>query len=221
MTPALDIKDLSKSFLNNKVLHNLNLSVSENEIVAISGKSGCGKTTLLLCLLGFINPDEGHIYLHGSDLLNSPIEQRAIAYMPQDYGLFPHLSVSGNILFGLDIRGADKETKKDKIKTLLEIVELNNEIVNRNINKISGGEKQRVALARALAINPKLILMDEPLSAIDIETKKEVSISLRKIIKRLNVPAIMITHDPSDAHAVSDTLYELENGQLSKIWHHA
>ncbi len=221
MTPTLVIKSLTKLFPDKKIIDNLNLSVYKNEIISISGKSGSGKTTLLLCLLGFISPDQGQIYLQGFDLLNIPIENRGIAYMPQDYGLFPHLNVAGNILFGPDIHGADKKTKEEKINTLLKIVELPDEILNRSIDKISGGEKQRVAIARALAIDPKLILMDEPLSAIDIETKKEVSASLRKIIKRLNVPAIMITHDPGDAKAISDSLYELDNGRLKKIWQRA
>lgn len=214
--PTLAIKNLTKSYNGKKILDGLNLSVSENEIIAVMGKSGSGKTTLLLCLLGFVVPEAGEIFLDGQSVTLSPIEKRHIAYVPQDYGLFPHLSVQDNIAFGLVIRRQDADTQKEKVRELLKMVELPFEIGRRSVEEISGGEKQRVALARALAIQPKLFLLDEPLSAVDVETKASVGRELRALIKKLNLPAIIITHDPADAKNLGDTLYYLNSGTLEK-----
>lgn len=212
----LTIKNLTKSYNDKKILDGLNLAVNENEIVAVMGKSGSGKTTLLLCILGFIVPEAGEISFDGQNIISLPIEKKQIAYVPQDYGLFPHLSVQDNIGFGLAVRGQDAEARKKKVRELLKIAELPDELGQRNVEKISGGEKQRVALARALAIQPKLFLLDEPLSAIDIETKESVGRELRALIKKLRLPAIIITHDPTDAKNLGDTLYYLNNGKLEK-----
>ncbi|MBI2451185.1 MAG: ABC transporter ATP-binding protein [Parcubacteria group bacterium] len=214
--PMLTIKNLTKSYNDKKILDGLNLAVNENEIVAVMGKSGSGKTTLLLCILGFIVPEAGEISFDGQNIISLPIEKKQIAYVPQDYGLFPHLSVQDNIGFGLAVRGQDAEARKKKVRELLKIAELPDELGQRNVEKISGGEKQRVALARALAIQPKLFLLDEPLSAIDIETKESVGRELRALIKKLRLPAIIITHDPTDAKNLGDTLYYLNNGKLEK-----
>lgn len=215
--PMLTIKNLTKFYNDKKILNGLNLAVKENEIVTIMGKSGSGKTTLLLCILGFVVPEAGEIFFESQNITFFPIEKRQIAYVPQDYGLFPHLSVQDNIAFGLTIRGEDAGMRKEKAKKLLKIVELPDELGKRSIEEISGGEKQRVALARALAIQPKLFLLDEPLSAIDIETKESVGRELRAFIKKLHLPAIIITHDPSDAKNLGDTLYYLDSGRLEGL----
>lgn len=211
---SLIINNLSKSYADNHVLRSLDLSVKENEIVTIMGKSGQGKSTLLHCILGFESPDSGDIILDGKDITSLPIEERQIAYVPQDYGLFPHLSVKDNIAFGLAIRNINRIDLEEKVKLLLEIVELPPKIGVRSVIQLSGGEKQRVALARALAIKPKLFLLDEPLSAIDIETKKAVGVDLRELIKKLHLPAIVITHDPADAKTIGDSLYYLSDGKI-------
>lgn len=212
----LAIKNLTKSYNGKKILDGFNLKISENEIVTIMGKSGSGKTTLLLCLLGFLVPDTGEVFFDGENISSLPIEQRQMAYVPQDYGLFPHLTVKDNIAFGLAIRRADANTRNEKVRELLRIVELPFELSGRSVEEISGGEKQRVALARALAIQPKLFLLDEPLSAIDAETKESVGRELRALIKKLNIPAIIITHDPADAKNIGDTIYYLGDGKLEK-----
>lgn len=214
--PALAIKNLTKSYKSKNILDELNLVVDKNEIVAVMGKSGSGKTTLLLCLLGFVVPEAGEIFFDSQSITSLPIEKRQIAYVPQDYGLFPHLTVKDNIAFGLATRRANADTQKDKVRELLKIVELPDELGGRSVEEISGGEKQRVALARALAIQPKLFLLDEPLSAIDVETKESVGRELRALIKKLNLPAIIITHDPADAKNLADTLYYLNDGKLEK-----
>ncbi|MBI3335507.1 MAG: ABC transporter ATP-binding protein [Candidatus Portnoybacteria bacterium] len=212
----LTIRNLTKSYNGRKILDGLDFEVKEDEIAAIMGKSGSGKTTLLLSMLGFIVPEAGEILLNGQEISGWPIEKRQIAYVPQDYGLFPHLTVENNIAFGLTIRKVDAATRKNKVNELLKMVELSPEIAHRNIEELSAGEKQRVALARALAIQPNLFLLDEPLSAIDIETKESVGREFRSLIKKLRLPAIIITHDPSDAKNLGDTMYYLSDGKLDK-----
>lgn len=214
--PTLAIRNLTKSYNGKKILDELDLVADTNEIVAVMGKSGSGKTTLLLCLLGFVIPEAGEIFFDGQSQNPLPIEKRQIAYVPQDYGLFPHLTVQDNIAFGLAIRRQDADAQKEKVRELLEMVELPFEIGRRSVDELSGGEKQRVALARALAIQPKLFLLDEPLSAVDVETKISVGRELRALIKKLNLPAIIIVHDPADAKNIGDTLYYLSNGKLEK-----
>lgn len=214
--PKLTIHNLTNSYNGRKILDDLDLVVEGDEIVTIMGKSGSGKTTLLLSILGFIIPDDGEILLNGQNIMPVPIEKRHIAYVPQDYALFPHLTVRDNIAFGLVIRKIDVVTRKEKVNELLKMVELSSEVAKQNIDELSGGEKQRVALARALAIQPNLFLLDEPLSAIDIETKQSVGHELRLLIKRLHLPAIIITHDPFDAKTLGDTVYHMNNGTLSK-----
>lgn len=215
--PQLTIRNLTKSYNGQKkILDGLNLVIKGDEIVTIMGKSGSGKTTLLLSILGFIVPETGEIMLDGQNIVSFPIEKRLIAYVPQDYGLFPHLSVKDNIAFGLSLRRIDTATREAKVNELLKMVELSLETAERSIEELSGGEKQRVALARALAIQPNLFLLDEPLSAIDIETKQAVGHELRALIKKLRLPAIIITHDPSDAKTLGDTVYYLNDGRLSR-----
>lgn len=212
----LTIHNLKKSYNGHKILDGLDFEIKEDEVAAIMGKSGSGKTTLLLSVLGFIVPETGEILLNGEEISSWPIEKRQIAYVPQDYALFPHLSVEDNIAFGLTIRKVDVATRKNKVNELLKMVELSPEIAQRSIEDLSGGEKQRVALARALAIQPNLFLFDEPLGAVDIETKESVGRELRLLIKKLRLPAIIITHDPSDAKNLGDTIYYLSNGKLDK-----
>ncbi len=213
---SFKINNLTKSYNDKPILDNLNLEVKENEIVTIMGKSGAGKTTLLFCILGFIFPDSGEILLDDKDLTHVPIEQRHIAYMPQDYGLFPHLSVRDNILFSLSIRGEKKEIQDEKVLELLNLVDLPKDLILRGIGNLSGGEKQRVALARAFAMQPRLFLLDEPLSAIDVDTKTKVGTELRALIKELNIPAIVICHVPEEAELLGDRIIRLEEGKLDE-----
>lgn len=212
----LTIRNLTKSYNGKKIIDGLDLKIMGDEIVTIMGRSGSGKTTLLLSILGFIVPEAGEILLNAQDIVSLPIEKRLLAYVPQDYGLFPHLNVGDNIAFGLAVRKVDMAARRIKVSELLKMVELPLEVTGRSIEELSGGEKQRVALARALAIQPNLFLFDEPLSAIDVETKQAVGRQLRALIKKLRLPAIIITHDPMDAKTLSDTRYYLENGKLSR-----
>lgn len=215
--PALKIKNLSKIYDNVKILDRLHLELGEGEIATISGKSGSGKTTLLLCILGFIQQDRGEIVLRGQPIHALPIEERQLGYLPQDYGLFPHLTVSENISFGLVVRERPVTAQKQAVQELLALVRIPLRFAQRQVTDLSGGEKQRVALARALAIKPNLFLLDEPLSAIDPETKKTVTKELRALIKKTKVPTIIVTHDSRDAKYLGDHNYKLEKGKLRKI----
>lgn len=210
------IQNLTKSYNEKTILKSLNLLLKKDEIATIMGKSGSGKTTLLLCILGFVKHDSGKISFDGKDISSLPIEQRQIAYVPQDYGLFPHLSVQDNIAFGLKVRRMPPDECYKRVKELLKAVELPIGFAHRNVTELSGGEKQRVALARALAIHPRLFLLDEPLSAVDAETKRSVGKQLRTIIKKLHIPAIIISHDSTDAKTVGDVIYHLKAGKLEK-----
>lgn len=214
---ALNIRGLTKSYEDRVILKNLNLKVQPGEIVIITGKSGSGKTTLLLSILGFIKPDQGEIVINDKDISFESIEQRQMAYVPQDYGLFPHLTVKENIAFGLKLRNVEETEQHKKIQELFKTVKLSEDFSNRNVAELSGGEKQKVALARALAITPQLFLFDEPLSGIDPETKHFVGKQLRSMIKKLTLPAIIISHDIREAHTLGDTIYTLEKGILRKI----
>jgi len=217
MMSKLKIENLTLSYNGRKILDQLRLQVEANEIAVITGRSGSGKTTLLLCVLGFVSPAEGAIILDGENLGKLPVERRRLAYVPQEYALFPHLSVKENIAFPLAVRGAAGTRQEKKVKELLKIVELPEDFAGRGVSELSGGEKQRVALARALTIEPRLFLLDEPLSAIDPETKLLVGSQLREIIKKLGIPALIISHDPQDARNLGDVIYKLEGGRLEKL----
>jgi len=200
-----------------KILDRLNLELKEGEIITIAGKSGSGKTTLLLCILGFVRQDGGKIVLHGQPIQELPIEERQLGYVPQDYGLFPHLTVEENITFGLKVRERPLTVQKQAVQELLSMVRISPRFAQRQVTDLSGGEKQRVALARALAIKPDLFLLDEPLSAIDPETKETVTKELRALIKKTKIPAIIITHDLQDAKSLGDQRYALKKGKLRKV----
>lgn len=216
--PGLRIKNLTKRYNGVKVLDRLHLELGEGEIVTVTGKSGSGKTTLLLCILGFIQQDSGEIILQNEHIHELPVEERQLAYVPQDYGLFPHLTVRENIAFGLVVRGMSLTVQKQAVQELLALVRIPLHFAQRQVADLSGGEKQRIALARALAIKPNLFLLDEPLSAIDPETKKAVAQELRILIKKTKVPAIIVTHDPQDAKYLGDHNYKLEKGKLRKFF---
>lgn len=212
--PVFKIQNLSKSYQSHLVLNNVNLDVPTDQIISIMGPSGSGKTTLLLCILGFEFQNSGNIYLGDREISHLPIEDRQIAYLPQNYGLFPHLTVRDNIGFGMEVRHIEKRKKNQKVLELLDMVELPSMFADRNVNEISGGEQQRVALARALAIQPKLFLLDEPLSAIDSYTKNKVGQELRSLIKKQHLPALVVTHDLSEAQVIGDKIVILDNGKL-------
>jgi ABC-type sulfate/molybdate transport systems ATPase subunit len=198
------------------------LAVSDRELVALVGPNGAGKTTLLRAILGVLPPTKGHVSVGERTLFDSrdrveiPTERRRIGYVPQDYGLFPHLDVLENIRFGLDARRADwsAERRDSRARELLARFELN-QLASRRPPNLSGGERQRVALARALASEPDVLLLDEPLAALDITARRRVRDTLAEHLDGLTLPTLMVTHDPADVTRLADRVVVLENGRIT------
>ena len=195
---GLFLKNITAGYGANDVLIDLQLEVPARTTLVLLGVSGSGKTTLLKTITGIIKPKKGDIILAGKNITELPIEERNISYLPQNYGLFPHLTVAGNIAYGLRVRGMSVEMQT---KTVAELLELWNFPATKKdrLLELSGGQQQRVALARALAVKPKLMLLDEPLSSIDQATKFDVATHLKKMFSALKIPIILVTHQYEDA----------------------
>lgn len=209
----LRVEDLSKSYGKTKALDKINLTVSRGELLVVMGPSGCGKTTLLLTILGVLRADDGHVYIDDKDIDDFRISERNIGYAPQDFGLFPHLSIYDNVAFGLRTREIGRGEIEARVEERLSLVGLEG-LEQRKPSELSGGQKQRVALARALAIDPCLLLLDEPLSNVDEVTKAEVKASLKETIKRAGVTTICVMHDPDDALELGDRIAVMYSGQI-------
>lgn len=210
---SLSIRGVSKHFGNVKALDEVELFVEPGELMVIMGPSGCGKTTLLLTILGALRPDGGSIWIGDEDVTNVPIEERNIGYVPQDFGLFPHLNVYENIAFGLRVRGYMRNEIDERVKSLLKIVGLQG-LERRRPKELSGGQKQRVALARALATKPSILLLDEPLSNIDEMTKSEVIANLKDLQRKTGVTTLCVTHNPEDAFRLGDRIALMYSGKI-------
>lgn len=210
---GLYIHNVSKSFGSIKALDDVELSVEQGEFMVIMGPSGCGKTTLLLVTLGVLKLDKGSIWMGDREITNLPIEERNIGYVPQDFGLFPHLNVYENIAFGLRVKGIPKKEIDERVKSLLQMVDLEG-FETRKPRELSGGQKQRVALARALAINPSLLLLDEPLSNIDEATKADVITNLKSLQRKTGVTTVCVTHNPEDAFRLGDRIAIMYFGRI-------
>jgi len=195
-------------------LKGISFSVEGGSCLALIGPNGSGKTTILECVAGLIKPKRGKIIIDDVDVTNLPPEKRGVGYVPQDFVLFPHLSAEQNIAFGL------KDAKSEKVKEIMEWLEISH-LAGRDVRSLSGGEKQKVALARALAANPKVLLLDEPLSSIDPLSKEKLRRELKglisKILATLKLPVIYVTHDLSEAELMSDYLAVLNNGRIEQI----
>ncbi|NRB38797.1 MAG: ABC transporter ATP-binding protein [Pseudomonadales bacterium] len=214
MTSLLHISDLHSAYQKQSILQGLDLQLQAGELCALLGPSGCGKTTLLRCIAGFQPITAGDIRLAGKSLRPQAAAERGIGFVFQDYALFPHLTVSENICYGLNKKSAT-ETKK-RLQELLSLIELEH-YAQRYPHELSGGQQQRIALARALAPEPKLLLLDEPFSNLDTELRKSLSLSVRDILKKAGLTAILVTHDQSEAFAFGDKVGILNNGQLEQL----
>jgi ABC-type Fe3+/spermidine/putrescine transport system ATPase subunit len=208
----LRVENLSKAYGETVALDGVNLTVNPSEFLVVMGPSGCGKTTLLLAILGVLRV-EGHIYVDGRDISRLSIRQRNIGYSPQDFGLFPHLSAFDNVAFGLRARGLGRCEVEARVKDRLSLVGLEG-LEKRKPDQLSGGQRQRVALARALAIDPCLLLLDEPLSNVDDATKAEVKLNLKKAIKKTGVTTVCVMHDPDDAFELGDRIAVMYLGRI-------
>ncbi len=213
---GLEIRDIHKSFEGQPVLSGISFQLSPGEILALLGPSGSGKTTLLEIIAGLLEPDAGDVLWDGNSLLEIPPHQRSFGLMFQEYVLFPHKNVHDNVVFGLKMAGEKPEISTARVRETLKLVGLEG-FENRDINTLSGGEQQRVALARSLAPNPKLVMLDEPLGALDRTIRERLVGDLREILKEARQTALYVTHDQEEAFQVSDRVVILGDGTAAQI----
>jgi spermidine/putrescine transport system ATP-binding protein len=217
---AIDVRRVSKAFGTGdesiKALRDVSLTIYQNEFFTLLGPSGCGKTTLLRLIAGFEHPTAGEIILHGQDISALPPYRRPVNTVFQNYALFPHLTVAENVAFGLQMLGRPKAEIQSTVVKMLRLVRME-ELKNRRVSQISGGQQQRVALARALAPHPKVLLLDEPLSALDLKLRKEMQIELKRLQHETGITFLFVTHDQEEALTMSDRLAVLSSGQVLQV----
>ncbi len=212
----VDMQGLQRFFGEVKALDGFDLQIQTGELVALLGPSGCGKTTALRLLAGLDMPDGGKIYVDGKDITDLPANKREMGMVFQAYSLFPNLTAIENVAFGLKVRGQDSNTRLKKANELLELVGLSSQ-ANRFSHQMSGGQQQRVALARALAIEPKVLLLDEPLSALDAKVRTQLRDEIRRIQIEVGTTTLFVTHDQEEAMAMADRVGVMSNGKLEQI----
>lgn len=212
----ITFKNINKSFGSLHVLKGINLEVEKGELLTLLGPSGCGKSTLLRCLAGLEEVQEGQIFLEDQDITNLDARLRQIGMVFQQYSLFPNMTVEQNLAFGLKIQKLSKEGMKEEITKALKMIGMEDKR-NSYPNQLSGGQQQRVALARAIVTKPKVLLLDEPLSAIDAKLRKNLQIEIRRIQKELNITTIFVTHDQDEAMIMSDRICLLNEGEIEQL----
>jgi len=212
----IELKNISVSFDGEKILDSINLSIHDKEFITLLGPSGCGKTTTLRIIGGFLFPDEGDVIFGEKRINELPPYKRHVNTIFQRYALFPHLNVYENIAFGLRVKGMKEAEIKNRVTEMLELVNLTG-LEKRKIDTLSGGQQQRVAIARAIANKPKVLLLDEPLAALDLKLRKDMQNELKKIQKELEITFIFVTHDQEEALAMSDRVVVMDNGKIQQI----
>lgn len=212
----LRLKNISVKFDDDQILRDLSLDINEKEFVTLLGPSGCGKTTTLRILGGFIKPDSGDVLFEGKRINDTPPYERQINTIFQKYALFPHLNVFENVAFGLRVQKKPEKEIKETVNEMLELVNLKG-FGKRNINSLSGGQQQRVSIARALAVKPRVLLLDEPLGALDLKLRKDMQVELKNIQQRLGITFVYVTHDQEEALSMSDTVVVMDNGRIQQI----
>ena len=210
----IELKNISKNFEDQQVLKGIDLNIYENEFLTLLGPSGCGKTTLLRIIGGFEEPSNGQLIFDGKDISKVPPYKREVNTVFQKYALFPFLNVADNIAFGLNLKKMDKDVIEKKVSRMLELVGLKG-FEKRDVTLLSGGQQQRVAIARALVNEPKVLLLDEPLGALDAKLRKDMQTELKKIQKEVGITFIFVTHDQEEA--MSDTIVVLNDGVIQQI----
>ena len=212
----IEFRDIVKNFDGQIVLKGVNLDIYENEFVTLLGPSGCGKTTLLRILGGFLEADEGKVIFDGEEISQKPPYERELNTVFQKYALFPHLSVYENIAFGLKIKKMSKDVIEQKVMKMLKLIGLEG-YENKNTTLLSGGQQQRVAIARALVNEPKVLLLDEPLAALDLKLRKEMQYELKRIQQEVGITFIFVTHDQEEALTMSDKIVVMKNGEIQQV----
>lgn len=212
----IDLKNITVSFDDEVVLDNFSLYISDKEFITLLGPSGCGKTTTLRIIAGFLNPDSGDLIFEGEKINGVPAYKRQVNTIFQRYALFPHLNVYENIAFGLRVKKVPEKEIKQRVEEMLNLVNLAG-YEKRSIDKLSGGQQQRVAIARAVINRPKVLLLDEPLAALDLKLRKDMQIELKKIQQSLGITFIFVTHDQEEALAMSDTVVVMNEGKIQQI----
>jgi len=209
-------ENIKKSFGNTPAVRDLSFEIHDGEFFSILGPSGCGKTTTLRMLAGFETPETGRIFFDNEEITSLPAEQRNTGMVFQNYALFPHLTVFENVAFGLRARQRPKNEINDRVAAALDLVEMR-ELQNRLVTQLSGGQQQRVALARAIAVQPKILLLDEPLSNLDAQLRRTTRTELKRLQRRLGITTIYVTHDQEEALALSDRLLIMHQGAAQQI----
>nr|WP_314267000.1 ferric ABC transporter ATP-binding protein [uncultured Moellerella sp.] len=212
----VELKSVTKRFGDNTVIDNLDLSIPQGQMVTLLGPSGCGKTTVLRLVAGLEKPSEGKIFIDGEDVTDRSIQQRDICMVFQSYALFPHMSLGDNIGYGLKMLGRPKSEIKQRVNEALDLVDLTG-FENRFVDQISGGQQQRVALARALILKPKVLLFDEPLSNLDANLRRSMREKIRELQKQFGITSLYVTHDQSEAFAVSDKVLVMNKGKIMQL----
>lgn len=212
----LSLKNISKKYKDKEILKNISFDIKEGELICILGPSGCGKTTLLNIIGGFISDFSGDVLLSDENINNIPPEKREIATVFQSYGLFTHKNVIDNVSYGLKLLKVDKNTRENRAKEMLEKVGLAG-YEKKKIKELSGGEQQRVAIARSMVLNPKLLLLDEPLSNLDVHLRDVMRKEIKRIQKQFGVTMIIVTHDQEDAFKLADRVIVINEGHIEQI----
>lgn len=212
----ISIEKVTKSFGDKTVLDNVTLNVKKGEFVTFLGPSGCGKTTLLRIIAGFLKADEGKIVISGNDMTEIPPHRRPVNTVFQKYALFPHLNVFNNIAFGLNLKKLPREVIQEKVRKVLKMVSMT-DYEERDVDSLSGGQQQRVAIARAIVNEPEVLLLDEPLAALDLKMRKDMQMEIKAMHKSLGITFIYVTHDQEEALTLSDTIVVMSEGRIQQI----
>ncbi len=216
MRGAVSIEDVAKAFGDVAALRDVSLEIAPGELLTLLGPSGCGKTTLLRVLAGFETPDRGRVLISGRDVSGLPPYRRPVNTVFQHYALFPHRTVAGNVAFGLEHNGRPREEIPARVARALELVRLPGH-AERRIDQLSGGQKQRVALARALVLEPEVLLLDEPMAALDPKLRKEVQVEVKNLQERLRTTFVFVTHDQDEALLMSDRVAVMNSGRIEQV----
>ena len=213
---VVSLRDIVVEFDGQRILDGLNLDIHDKEFVTLLGSSGCGKTTTLRLIAGFLEPNAGKVLLKGEDITGVPPYKRPVNTVFQKYALFPHLNVFENVAFGLRLKKLDEDTIRRKVRDMLEVVGWKG-FERRSISQMSGGQQQRVAIARSLVNEPEILLLDEPLGALDLKLRKEMQLELKRLQREMNITFIYVTHDQEEALTMSDTVVVMNGGKVQQI----